>query len=407
MSFASDSSSFGSNPGGHSPAVPPGVAIAVVDTDQAVRNRLVMQLGDGVTTFSSIGEFRARLLGNPAVAVLGPSCSNSAQFVEVEDLVRAHREVGAILLAEELSTDLLQLALRAGVRDVLNSPVDTGALNSAVQRVAQTLTAGSAALATLDDANAQLGELGRVSTIFSTKGGAGKSMLATNLAVSLARRSERPVVLVDANLQFGDVAVMLKLAPQHTIVDAVASIDRLDASLIQSLLVRHEPSGLLVLPAPLEPAFADQIRAEDMVRIIEIIRSFAAHVIVDTPAYFNEVVLGLIEISDDIFLIAGMDIPNIKNVKIGLQTLKLLNTPVEKLHLVLNRAKSKVRLEVNEVERTLGIKAQVLIPSDIAVPQSVNKGIPVVLDAPKSGVSKAIEELASVLLDEKKGARRR
>lgn len=407
MSIGSDSNQFGSPDGGHGRSVPPGVAIAVIDADQAVRNRLVMQLGDGVTTFSSIGEFRTRLLGHPAVAVLGPSCSSPTQFVEVEDLVRTHREVGAILLAEELSTNLLQLALRAGVRDVLNAPVETGALNSAVQRVAQSLPTGSAVAAALAEAPDQPGGLGRVSTVFSTKGGSGKSMLATNLAVALARKSEHPVVLLDANLQFGDVAVMLKLAPQHTIVDAVASIDRLDASLIRSLLVRHEPSGLLVLPAPLEPAFADQIRAEDMVRIIEIVRTFAAHVVIDTPAYFNEVVLGIIEVSDDIFLIAGMDIPNIKNVKIGLQTLKLLNTPVEKLHLVLNRAKSKVRLEVNEVERTLGIKAQVLIPSDIAVPQSINKGIPVVLDAPKSGVSKAIEELAAVLLGENKGARRR
>ena len=95
---------------------------------------------------------------------------------------------------------------------------------------------------------------------------------------------------------------------------------------------------------------------------------------VDTPAYFNDVVLGLIEISDDVLLVAGMDIPNIKNVKIGLQTLRLLNTPMSKLRLVLNRANSKVKLDVGEVERTLQVKADSLIPSDVVVPQSVNKG---------------------------------
>jgi pilus assembly protein CpaE len=188
---------------------------------------------------------------------------------------------------------------------------------------------------------------------------------------------------------------MLKLAPQHTIVDAVSSIQKLDASLLQSLLVTHEGSGLLVLPAPLEPAFADQIGAEEMTRIIDLLRTFCSHVVVDTPAYFNDVVLGLIEASDDVLLVAGMDIPNIKNVKIGLQTLKLLNTPMDKLHLVLNRANSKVKLEVNEVEKTLGIKATSLVPSDVVVPQSVNKGTPVVLTAPRSGVTKSIEELAS------------
>src|SRR3546814_9390613 len=120
-----------------------------------------------------------------------------------------------------------------------------------------------------------------------------------------------------------------------------------------------------------------------MVKIIELLRTFAGHIVIDTPAYFNEVVLALIEESDEVLLVAGMDIPNIKNVKIGLQTLRLLNVPMTKLHLILNRANSKVKLDVSEVERTLQIKAEALIPSDVVVPQSVNKGTPVVLDAPK------------------------
>ena len=105
--------------------------------------------------------------------------------------------------------------------------------------------------------------------------------------------------------------------------------------------------------------------------------------------------------------IGGMDIPNIKNVKIGLQTLRLLNVPMTKLHLVLNRANSKVKLDVSEVERTLQIKAESLIPSDVVVPQSVNKGVPVVLDAPKSGVAKAIEQLANTFAVDDASHRRR
>ena len=99
-----------------------------------------------------------------------------------------------------------------------------------------------------------------------------------------------------------------------------------------------------------------------MVRIVEMLRTFCSFVVVDTPAYFNDVVLGLIEVSDDVLLVAGMDIPNIKNVKIGLQTLRLLNTPMEKLRLVLNRANSKVKLDVGEVERTLQVKADCAHP---------------------------------------------
>ena len=133
-----------------------------------------------------------------------------------------------------------------------------------------------------------------------------------------------------------------------------------------------------------------------MVAIVEQLRTFCSYVIVDTPAYFNDVVLGLVEISDKVVLVAGMDIPNIKNVKIGLQTLRLLNTPMQKIHLILNRANSKVKLDVGEVERTLGVQADALIPSDVVVPQAVNKGEAVVLNAPKSGVAKSLEQLADL-----------
>ena len=173
-----------------------------------------------------------------------------------------------------------------------------------------------------------------------------------NLAVSLARRSDRPVVLVDADLQFGDVAVMLKLAPQHTIVDAVNAIDKLDGPLLQSLLARHDPSGLLVMPAPLEPAFADQIGSSQMLRIIELLRQTSAFVIVDAPAYFNDVVLGLIEASDDVLLVAGMDIRTSEREDRA-PNASAADIPLSKLKLILNRANSKVKLDVGEVERTL------------------------------------------------------
>jgi pilus assembly protein CpaE len=374
----------------------PQVAVAVVDNDQASRSRLAMQLGQGATPFSSINELASRLTGQPVVVVLGSSFADSPELTAAEQLLAARREVGAIMVTNQLTTQLLQEALRAGVKDVLEAPVDTRELAQAVAKVATSLTAQVAPASPSGPQLEADGDLARTITVFSTKGGAGKSVVATNLAVLLAQRSEKPVVLIDADLQFGDIAVMLKLSPQHTIVDAVSALDRLDTAMLQNLLVEHKPSGLLVLPAPLEPAFADQIGAAEMVQIVEVLRQFCSFVIVDTPAYFNDVVLGLIEISDDVLLVAGMDIPNIKNVKIGLQTLRLLNTPMEKLKLILNRADSKVRLDVGEVERTLGIKAEARIPSDIVVPQAVNKGEPVVLSAPKSAVSRSLDELTDL-----------
>lgn len=383
----------GSTSGGAAPRV----AVAVIDVNDEVRARIGMQLGQGATPFGSINDLAARLTGQPVVMVLGPSFAQGPDLAAAEQLLAARREVGAIMVTDELTTDVLQRALRSGVKDVLQAPVDGAQLTDAVTRAATSLIAALPVQASpvLTEGD---GELGRVITVFSTKGGSGKSVIASNLAVLLAERSPRPVVLVDADLQFGDIAVMLKLTPQHTIVDAVSALDRLDGGMLESLLVEHERSGLLVLPAPLEPAFADQIGGVEMTRVIEVLRNFCSFIVVDTPAYFNDVVLGLIEISDDVLLVAGMDIPNIKNVKIGLQTLRLLNTPMEKLKLILNRANSKVKLDVGEVERTLGVKAESLIPSDVVVPQAVNRGEAVVHNAPKSAVAKSLEELADLFL---------
>ena len=370
-----------------------------MDDDPKLRTRLAMQLGEGVAvaSFPSIEAMEEKFAsGTPLVVVFGPSYADPAGLKAVQGLTRYRPEVGSLMVVEELTTAMLQQALRAGVRDVIALPADQDFLLEAIDRVADTISV--VPMAPSGPATELPSDMGSVITVFSTKGGAGKSVIASNLAIVLARKAEGPVVLVDADLQFGDVAVMLKMTPQHTIVDAVSNIHRLDAQLLQSLLMRHDQSGLLVLAAPVEPAFADQVGAADMVKIVKLLQTFCKHVVIDTPAHFNDVVLALLEESDDILLISGMDIPNIKNVKLGLQTLRLLNIPVSKLKLVLNRANSKVKLDVGEVERTLQIKADCLVPSDIIVPQSVNKGVPAVLDAPRSGVSKTMEQLAELFL---------
>jgi pilus assembly protein CpaE len=384
--------------------LPNGAALAVVDADQAVRDYLASQLGEGVATVGSLAELEQRFGLGPVVVLLGPSCADPTDLATVERWSRTNPEIGCVLVTAELTTTLLHTALRAGVKDVVPAPIDQLQLIDTVGRIAEGLSVvrttkpvvgagvGGDFLEPLD------GEPGRVVSIFSTKGGSGKSVTATNLACALARMSDRPVALIDGHLQFGDVSVMLKLQPQHTIVDAVSQIDKLDPAMLQQLMTIHEPTGMMVLPAPLEPTFADQITGEQMVRLLEMLKTFVGHVIVDLPAIFNDVVISILEASDEIVLVAGLDIPNIKNVKIGLSTLSLLNIPKDRLRLVLNRADSRVKLDVGEVERTLQIHAVAHVPSDVVVPISVNKGSPVVLSASKSGVARAFEQLAAQLL---------
>ncbi len=379
-----------------------GSGVAVVDSDNAVRDYLVGLFEHPVDEAADLIEMEHLLTGEVCVVVLGPSCATSEHMTHIEEWAGSRPNVGTVLVTSELTTQLLHKALRVGVKDVLSAPIERDQLLETVERVAQALRpveTHPARTGAADQAVVPSGELGRVISIFSTKGGSGKSVTATNLAVTLARNCDRPVVLVDGHLQFGDVAVMLKLYPETTVVDAVAQMESVDSEMLQEIMTLHEPSGLLVLAAPAEPTFADQISGAHIARLIEVIRTFAAYVVVDLPAIFSDVVLNVIEASDEIVLVAGLDIPNIKNVKIGFSTLSLLNVPKERLHLLLNRADSKVKLDVSEVERSLGIEAAAHVPSDVVVPISVNKGSPVVLSAPKSNVARAFEQLAARFLE--------
>ncbi|MBW3650508.1 MAG: P-loop NTPase [Actinobacteria bacterium] len=373
-------------------------AVAIVEADAHRRQSLVRQLGDdlGTASFASLRALEAQL--NPdasAVVVLGPSCAPATELEQVGWMARTWPDVGVILVVEELSTTVLQQAMRAGVRDVLATP-DRAQLTWAVAQVADTLTGATGPPTTLAPPSGDA--VGELTTVFSTKGGSGTSVVATNLAVTLARRSSGTVALVDADLQFGDVAVMLETRLEHTIADAATAGERLDAPLLRSLMVRHDPSGLLVLPAPVEPALAEKISADDIRRIVEVLRSFCDHIVVDTASRFDDVALALLDQSDGIILVSGMEVPGVKNLKLGVQTLRLLDTPASKLKLVLVRSNAKVQMEVRDIERALALKADVVVPNDSVVPESLNRCVPVVIGAPRSPVARAFEALGDAFL---------
>jgi pilus assembly protein CpaE len=371
----------------------PRYRVVAVDAEHRIRTKLSIELaGMGAVPFESIEAMAATLVpGEAVVAVLGPSLANDTGLAHVARLSRQHPEVGAVLLVEELSLAALQQALRAGVRDAVPVDADETMLRQSVERVSEVV------IALADRSNAAAANApatrGRVVVAFSTKGGVGKSMVATNLASGLALR-DRPTVIVDADLQFGDVAVLLGIPPQHTTVDAAAAIEVADEAMLENLLATHTPTGLRVLPAPIEPSAADAISPESMVNIVRMLRGMFDFVVIDMPPHFDDIVLALIEEADDVLLVASMDIPSIKNLKVGIQTLDLLSLAGPKLRLVLNRANAKVNLEIPDVERALGLTAEFRIPSDIAVPQAVNRGMPVVVDRPKSQAALALAGIA-------------
>ena len=368
--------------------------VAVVEPDPRYRMRLGTQLA-GAAQFESIEELVQHLRpGRPVVAVFGPSVAVPHGFQQVQRLVAAYPELGVVFAVGELSAPVLQAALRAGARDTVAAH-DAASMVQSVVRVGGLLhdsTVSRVPAAVESRANP-----GRLIVVFSTKGGVGKSTIAINVAVAMARRTDERVALVDADLHFGDIAVLLGIPPQTTITDAAASIQFADPGMLSTMLTRHE-SGVYVLPAPAEAVLGTTLAPEELVGVCAALQGFCGQVVVDTPTVFDDSILALLESADEILLVGGMDIPSVKNLKIGMQALDLAAIAGPKLRLVLNRANTQVKLDVREIEQVLGLRAEFPIPSDIAVPISVNAGEPVVDRDPKSPATRAMEHIAVTLL---------
>ena len=204
--------------------------------------------------------------------------------------------------------------------------------------------------------------------------------------------------MMDADLQFGDVCISLQVEPQHTIVDAARDLAELDESLLESLLATHT-SGMRVLSSPLEPSLADEVSTQVIVRTLGMLKRMFDYVIIDTAPFLDEPLLSILERSDVVLLVVDMDLPAVKNAKLALDTLKLIKFPFEKIKLVLNRVNSKARLDINELERSLGLEVQAAISSDKLVPRAVNEGVPVVLLYPRSRVAKDMRGVANLVID--------
>ncbi len=238
---------------------------------------------------------------------------------------------------------------------------------------------------------------GRVIAIMAGKGGSGKTVTATNLAIAIGLRGDpERVAIVDADLQFGDVALLLQIDPVRTLDDVVDQIDQMSDEGLEATMLRHE-SGIRVLPAPLIPTRAGEIDPKSVVAVVERLRSLFDTVIVDTGSVFDDALVMLLEHADQVITVVDMDLPSVKNAKVVLDSLRQLAFDMDRIRLVVNRANSKARLDIVELERSLGLRVGGEIPSDRLVPQSVNEGIPVLALSPRSKVARAFHALAESL----------
>lgn len=335
------------------------------------------------------------------LVIVGSSHKSEESISFAEGFSNANPTVGLIWLVNEIDSDMILRGLRAGFKDII-SEADSKNLLEAISRVAEKENRFREALLKDNGNEHEIVEeekSGKIISIFSTKGGVGKSFIATNLAVGLAETDKKRSILMDLDLNFGDVGVMLQLNPKRTVFDLLSVMDRLDSEMLSSFLTKHQ-SGLEVLLAPIQPDAADKIKVEHLKKIFDLARSISDYIIIDTPPALNDTTLMALDESETIYLVATMDVPSIKNVKVSLQTMKLLGYGDEKVKLILNRSDSKVSLHPKEIEKTLEKNISAFIPSDRLAPQSINEGMPLITYQPKSNLARSLSKLTELVMAE-------
>lgn len=346
--------------------------------------------------WNQLGELREALALEPDVelthvehadVVLVAAPDSVDPRVEIEAL-RARTMLPVVLVAAAPTEALLDAADALGVADVVPLPQTAGAVAFAARKAARVVRPAAREAAANGPA--------QVITVFSPKGGTGKTTTSCNLAAAAAARGRR-VLLLDLDLQFGDTAIMLGLEPRKTLHDLVCDPGVMDADKLAGYVSRTA-IGIDVLPAPLRPEDAERVTEEPIGRLLDVARLVYDVIVVDTSPYFHGPMLTTLDRTDQLLLVAGPDVPTLKNLRLTLHTLELLGYDKEKTRVVLNRADPRVGLKPGEVGAVLGHAVDFRLPNDVIVPATVNRGVPAVVSQKRSAYARAFAELAERLL---------
>lgn len=317
--------------------------------------------------------------GTDCILIIGAEDATPEIFAALTRF-RGRVQLPSIVMADRPTANLLRSALRAGVSDVVATTADDDELLTALDQA-------------WDVAVPPAGRLGggsrdgRIVAVYSAKGGVGRTTLAVNLAAIAA--ASRSCVVVDADMPFCDVAVMLGVEPRNGLADLTGA--DLDVERLTNALATHG-SGMRVLPGPPDPARADAITAPTVSKVMELLRTVADLTIIDTTCAFDDATLAILEAADDILLVCTPDLAAVKNTKVAQATFKMLGIPEDRVHLILNHASNKAALGVAEIESQLG-PAEAVIPEDEQFGRAGSAGELGVIDLPRNPVTKALSKI--------------
>jgi pilus assembly protein CpaE len=310
-----------------------------------------------------------------------------------------------VILSIQNDPNYMRRAMLAGARDFLTKPPTIDELTSAIRRagtmahderskapqisMAQVSKAGSAL--TLGSAGT-----GKVITFYSPKGGSGCTTLATNLAICL-NNEDTTVVIVDGNLQYGDVAVFLNEQGKFSILDLTSRADELDPEIVNNVTIKHSQSGIRILAAPMKPEQGDLVSGEEFSKVIRYLRNIYSYIIIDTASSLQSTTASAIDSSDLLVLLTTQDIPSIKNSRLFLDEIDALGFDRKRILFVMNKFDKRIQITPEKVSENLKLEITAIIPFEERVIVSVNRGIPFLLVDKARPLSRSILSLAEMV----------
>jgi pilus assembly protein CpaE len=343
------------------------------------------------TVEAAAGRISTLINADPVDVVLIACADDSVRALRaIEAANRALPDTPVVVLYEGSPNGFMEAAFDAGAEDLIALP----------QRPAELLFALEKVFAR-KRGSAPAGASNPMITVLGPKGGTGKTLTACNVAVALAFEGARPII-VDLDLQFGDVGLALGLTPEHTIYDLATSVGALDAGKVDTFVSVHQ-SGARALLAPVRPDQAAAVKIPFLQQLFEILRASYDFVIVDTPPAFTPEVIAAIDASSHLCLVGMLDAPSLKDTKIGLETLQQMGYEPNEMTLVLNRADTNVGISDEDVALILGRAPDVLVPSDVAIPRGLTLGRPIVIADRKSKPARSFISLARAYWDTQNG----
>jgi pilus assembly protein CpaE len=373
-------------------------SVVAVGTPQSFRQQIARALEleaeevGWVQSATAAEELLINAFTSVEVLVLSPEVKEPDALGLAEFVGRAAPGTAIVLVRDHTWNGLLPAAMRAGIRDVVDMTQGTDELREAVER-AMSWAANLRTASVTAQHEGGRSRRGHIISVFSSKGGSGKTFLTTNLATSIAQVTGEDVAVVDLDVDMGDVFTYFGREPSASITDLMELGEGADGEQIRRVGVEVAPHTW-GFGAPPDPA-AEAPAGEAVGKFLRAIRSEFEYVVVDASVDYSDSALVCFDLSDKICLVTGLDVVGVKHLSKALDTLLTIGLPRERFRVVLNRADSKVGLDASDVERVMKIQVDAMIPSSRLVPTSLNKGRPVVVDEPQSEVSQAIAQLAA------------